>query len=84
MRTVVSGANGNAFVIQQGRHVMRVRAVEQARHLANLGQMSAILAHEIRNPLASLKGNAQLIRMNASTGARSQLSSRPGINMAGR
>jgi TolB protein len=30
-----------------------------------------------------LKGNAQLIRMNASTGARSQLSSRPGINIGG-
>jgi len=38
-----------------------VRAVEQARHLASLGQMSAVLAHEIRNPLASLKGNAQLL-----------------------
>ena len=30
-----------------------VRAIEQARHLASLGQMSAVLAHEIRNPLAS-------------------------------
>jgi two-component system sensor histidine kinase HydH len=29
--------------------------------LASLGQMSAVLAHEIRNPLASLKGNAQLL-----------------------
>lgn len=38
-----------------------VRAIEQARHLATLGQMSAVLAHEIRNPLASLKGNAQLL-----------------------
>ena len=38
-----------------------VRAAEQARHLASLGQMSAVLAHEIRNPLASLKGNAQLL-----------------------
>ena len=38
-----------------------VREREQARHLANLGQMSAVLAHEIRNPLASLKGNAQLL-----------------------
>jgi len=38
-----------------------VRQLEQERHLAHLGQMSAVLAHEIRNPLASLKGNAQLL-----------------------
>ncbi|OGU09167.1 MAG: hypothetical protein A2W29_02400 [Gemmatimonadetes bacterium RBG_16_66_8] len=35
--------------------------VEQERRLASLGEMSAVLAHEIRNPLASLKGNAQLL-----------------------
>lgn len=31
------------------------------RHLQALGEMSAVLAHEIRNPLASLKGHAQLL-----------------------
>lgn len=43
----------------------RAQAVEarlgQQRHLAALGEMSAVLAHEIRNPLASLKGHAQLL-----------------------
>lgn len=43
----------------------RAQAVEarlgQERHLAALGEMSAVLAHEIRNPLASLKGHAQLL-----------------------
>jgi len=38
----------------------RVRLEEQ-RRLTVLGEMSAVLAHEIRNPLASLKGNAQLL-----------------------
>jgi two-component system sensor histidine kinase HydH len=36
------------------------RALDQ-RRLAALGQMSAVLAHEIRNPLAALKGHAQLL-----------------------
>ncbi|MES1164989.1 MAG: HAMP domain-containing sensor histidine kinase [Verrucomicrobiota bacterium] len=31
------------------------------QHLAQLGAMSAVLAHEIRNPLAALKGHAQLL-----------------------
>jgi two-component system, NtrC family, sensor histidine kinase HydH len=31
------------------------------RRLAALGEMSAVLGHELRNPLASLKGHAQLL-----------------------
>lgn len=34
---------------------------ERERQLAALGEMSAVMAHEIRNPLASLKGHAQLL-----------------------
>jgi two-component system, NtrC family, sensor histidine kinase HydH len=37
------------------------RRVAEERRLAVLGEMSAVLAHEIRNPLASLKGHAQLL-----------------------
>ena len=48
-----------------GRWVLRREALERKaerdRRLASLGEMSAVLAHEIRNPLASLKGNAQLL-----------------------
>ncbi len=35
--------------------------LEEQKRLSVLGEMSAVLAHEIRNPLASLKGNAQLL-----------------------
>jgi len=37
------------------------KRVAAQRHLAQLGEMSAVLAHEIRNPLAALKGHAQLV-----------------------
>jgi len=38
--------------------------LEGQRELAHLGSMSAVLAHEIRNPLAVLKGHAQLMLEN--------------------
>lgn len=37
------------------------REMEERRRLSVLGEMSAVLAHEIRNPLASLKGHSQLL-----------------------
>jgi two-component system sensor histidine kinase HydH len=37
------------------------RKMEEQRRLSTLGEFSAVLAHEIRNPLASLKGHAQLL-----------------------
>lgn len=36
-------------------------AIEEKNRLAMLGEMSSVLAHEIRNPLGSIKGFAQLI-----------------------
>jgi two-component system, NtrC family, sensor histidine kinase HydH len=45
----------------QARRAELERQRAHERRLASLGEMSAVLAHEIRNPLASLKGNAQLL-----------------------
>jgi two-component system sensor histidine kinase HydH len=54
---------GVAFVLirREARRRADAHARERERRLASLGEMSAVLAHEIRNPLASLKGNAQLL-----------------------
>ena len=46
--------------------------VAHDRRLAALGEMSAVMAHEIRNPLASLKGHAQLLVENLEGQAREQ------------
>lgn len=44
------------------RHAERAATqIEHDRQLKVLGQMSAVLGHEIRNPLASLKGHVQLL-----------------------
>ncbi len=53
---------GLSVVAAQGlRQRERLRAqLAEGRRLAALGEMSAVLAHELRNPIASLKGNAQL------------------------
>ncbi|HLL21052.1 MAG TPA: HAMP domain-containing sensor histidine kinase [Kofleriaceae bacterium] len=49
------------LVRREARRNAEEREREHERRLASLGEMSAVLAHEIKNPLASLKGNAQLL-----------------------
>jgi len=62
-----------------------VRRLEQGRRLAALGEMSAVLAHEIRNPLASLKGHAQLLARSlegdGARGAQAELIVREAIRL---
>ncbi len=43
---------------------------ERQRQLASLGEMAAVLAHELRNPLAALKGHAQLLLEQLPGGTR--------------
>ncbi len=53
-----------AAVYTQRAFRARERAEAQLtknRELASLGELSAVLAHEIRNPLAALKGHSQLL-----------------------
>lgn len=49
------------------------RRSARLEQLAQLGKMSAVLAHEIRNPLGTIKGFAQLALESAGAGLREML-----------
>jgi two-component system, NtrC family, sensor histidine kinase HydH len=61
----VAGVVLLAFAIAWSKSAAQLRAVErqtaQEQRLVALGSMSSVMAHELRNPLASLKGHAQLL-----------------------
>ena len=54
-----------AFALAWSRSARRITALEakaaRDERLVALGGMSSVMAHELRNPLASLKGHAQLL-----------------------
>lgn len=47
-------------------------AAERSRHLAHLGTLSSVVAHELRNPLMVLLGHVQLLREDLPDNARVQ------------
>ena len=61
----VAGAVLVAFALAFSRSARRLAEVEaqasREQRLVALGTMSSVMAHELRNPLASLKGHAQLL-----------------------
>ena len=77
-RTLVIGGAASLALFVTGIVVWRLtmragrlqEQQERQRRLAALGEMAAVLAHEIRNPLAAIKGQAQLLAERLDPGTR--------------
>jgi len=67
-----------AFLVRQRALLLQ----SELEHLAQLGRMAAVLAHEIRNPLGTIKGFAQLIEEQLPDSQRPLVS--PIVGEAGR
>lgn len=70
----LGGAIFLAILVRQ-REQLSERLGHQ-RRLAALGEMAAMIAHEIRNPLTSLKGHAQLLRKSLAGDTRDEKAQR--------
>lgn len=58
---------GDIIIFQDLTRVKQMEdAVEKSRRLAFIGEMAASLAHELRNPLASISGSIQMLRRDLS------------------
>jgi two-component system sensor histidine kinase HydH len=77
-RTLLSGGIATLALVLAGavffglslRQERAQATQEQKRQLASLGEMASVLAHELRNPLAALKGHAQLLQELLPEGSR--------------
>jgi len=70
--TTFSVPNGRTGYLLTFQDVTEVRRLERSsrlqQRLAAVGEMAAGIAHEIRNPLASMSGSIQLLRQELSLG----------------
>lgn len=62
--SLIAAAWGMTFLLLRyaAREEAYRKEMTQRREMAKLGEMGAVIAHEIRNPLAGIKGYAQLLQ----------------------
>ncbi|MFL5320918.1 MAG: two-component system sensor histidine kinase NtrB [Myxococcaceae bacterium] len=71
--TLVGDPRSLLIVFQDLTELRRIEAsLRRADQLAALGKLSAQLAHEIRNPLAALRGSAQMVASEAIHGSTTE------------
>lgn len=67
LRNALRQPSGQIVIFQD---LTRIKQLEQhakrSEHLAAIGQLSAAIAHEIRNPLASISGSVEMLQMMSS------------------
>ncbi len=65
-------ANGHVVIFQDVSAVVEMeRELRRTERLAAVGQLSASIAHEIRNPLAAISGSVQVLQSSLSEPSRS-------------
>lgn len=61
-------SGGGVITVQEiTEHERQSRELDRVKRLAEIGQMTAAIAHEIRNPLTGIRSAAQMIRQHPDT-----------------
>ncbi len=83
--TPLEGRGGALLIVFQDLTELRKMEQELKRvdHLASLGRFSAQLAHEIRNPLASMRGSAQMLSADGENARLAQIIVREADRLSG-
>ncbi|MCP3985184.1 MAG: PAS domain-containing protein [bacterium] len=67
LRNAEASASGCVVIFQDVTEVVRLEGeLERNARLAGIGQLSASIAHEIRNPLAAISGSVEMLRATLS------------------
>jgi two-component system sensor histidine kinase PilS (NtrC family) len=70
LRNASDAAEGEVLIFQDVTEVVAMEEeLRQSERLAAIGELSASIAHEIRNPLAAISGSIEVMQERAATGA---------------
>lgn len=70
--TVLAGSLAERLRVTGGQLALAEERADHAERLAALGRVAAALAHEIRNPLGSISGSIQLLRVSPALSGEDQ------------